>query len=79
MRIKNKTNQKRAKRLAVLLQKDERKPTELYNVVLCEIQGTQYFYLYKKNYDFLLCVGAKNRWDQGPVGAHAATVCRAQH
>ena len=52
----------------------------MYNVVLCEIQGAQYFYLYiKKKYDFLLCVGAKNRWDQGPVGAHAATVCRAQH
>ena len=40
----------------------------MYNVVLCEIQGTQYFYLYKKNYDFLW-VGAKNRQDQGPVGA----------
>ena len=52
MRINNKTNQNRTKRLAVLLQKDERKPTELYNVVLCEIQGTQYFYLYKKTMIF---------------------------
>ena len=40
----------------------------MYNVVLCEIQGTQYFYLYIKKYDFLW-VGAKNRRDQEPVRA----------
>ena len=45
-RVNNKTNQNRTKHKAVLEQKDERKPTEMYNVVLCEIQGAQYFYLY---------------------------------
>ena len=67
MRIKNKTNQNRTKRLAVLLQKDERKPTELYNVVLCEIQGTQYFYLYKKTMIFFYVLeqkigGTRDQW-----------------
>ena len=38
----------------------------MYNVVLCEIQGTQYFYLYKKNMIFYELEqkigGTRNLW-----------------
>ena len=40
----------------------------MYNVVLCEIQGTQYFYLYKKTMIFYE-LEKKNRRDQGTVRA----------